>query len=399
MARAAVPHYLGDHFDEASPGARFGLYFAGWLDDWSQDKSGKTPALERVVMLSADCRRRLEALCSRQAALAAAQGTNLLTLTAVSTAPFVTGTGMEHPLENGFAFLNPYGLPYLPGAGVKGVLRRAAQDMAGVATGFSFPNPAGWTAEAIEALFGCESGEGDTVHTRGALQCWDVLPQPAGDRLGIDVLTPHQGGYYRGDTTPADCESPVPNPFLVVPPGSRFSFHVACDPRRLPEALHEHWRVLLEAAFAHAFDWLGFGARTRVGYGQLALDPAAAAHRAAEAGRQEKARAEAEAARAAEAARQAQAEAERREAAKPPELRAIEALQQQLEAARAHGRRQPAGGELQRHFCDTARAALGWAPDWRRQILPLLQELSQAWLDGDARKRRKTWLDPLQGKD
>ena len=37
---------------------------------------------------------------------------------------------MEHPLENGFAFLQPYGLPYLAGSGVKGVLRQTARLLA-----------------------------------------------------------------------------------------------------------------------------------------------------------------------------------------------------------------------------------------------------------------------------
>lgn len=45
MAKAAVPQYLGRDFAGASPGQRFGMYFAGWRDDWSPDKTGKTAAL------------------------------------------------------------------------------------------------------------------------------------------------------------------------------------------------------------------------------------------------------------------------------------------------------------------------------------------------------------------
>lgn len=381
MAKAAVPHYLGSDFASASPGARFGLFFAGWRDDWTPDKTGKTAALKDVVALSADCRQRLDALRERQAALAAAGSETVLTLKAVSTAPFVTGTGMEHPLENGFAFLTPYGLPYLPGAGIKGVLRRAAQEMAGVGIECAYPNPAGWTAEDIDALFGKEtaSGDSETVRTRGALQFWDVLPQPAGDALGIDVMTPHYAGYYQGRATPADCESPNPIPFLVVPAGSRFVFHMACDPRRLPAATASRWRELLEAAFVHAFDWLGFGAKTSVGYGQLQEDPAAAA------------------AREAAAERQAQEEAARREAAKPAEQRSIEVLQAKLDAVRASGRKQAAGGELQQCFREIAEAARAWSTPWKERVLPLLQEINKRWLDGDEKKRRKTYLDPLQG--
>jgi CRISPR-associated protein Cmr6 len=42
-----------------------------------------------------------------------------------------------------------------------------------------------------------------------------------------------------------------------------------------PDLLAEgetHWKTLLEAAFKHAFTWLGFGAKTAVGYG--AMEPA-----------------------------------------------------------------------------------------------------------------------------
>lgn len=383
MAMAAVPKYLGEDFSGADPGARFGLCFAGWRDDWSQDKTGKTDALKGVVNLSADCRQRLTALIDRQKVLAAVQGSGLLTVVAVSTSPFVTGTGMEHPLENGFAFLAPYGLPYLPGSGIKGVLRRAAQDMAGVGTEFIYPNPAGWQADDIDMLFGkeTESRDADTARTRGVLQIWDVMPLPAGDQLGIDVMTPHHGAYYRGDSTPADCESPVPIPFLVVPAGSRFTFHVVCDDRRLSDALRERWRGLLEAAFAHAFDWLGFGAKTGVGYGQMGEDPAAAEKRAAE------------------TVRQAKAEAARIEAEKPPEQREIERLQAMLDEARASNRKQRAGGDLQQLFREIAEAAIGWPAHRKAQVLPLLQEISKSWLEGDEKKRRKTYLDPLQGAD
>jgi len=36
---------------------------------------------------------------------------------------FVTGMGSSHPAENGFSWHPVLGTPYLPGAGVKGLLR------------------------------------------------------------------------------------------------------------------------------------------------------------------------------------------------------------------------------------------------------------------------------------
>jgi len=131
MGRAAVPDYLDQNFKDTAPGHRFGLYFQGWEKGF-QSISGesKKEVLDHLSGLSQDTQALLNALRQRQSRLAQAQGANVLSLPAKATAPLTTGLGNEHPLENGFAFLNPYGVPYLPGSGVKGVLRRAAEQLA-----------------------------------------------------------------------------------------------------------------------------------------------------------------------------------------------------------------------------------------------------------------------------
>ncbi len=85
-------------------------------------------------------------------------------------------------------------------------------------------------------------------------------------------MTPHYGDYYKGESTPHDSGQPIPIVFLVVPERAEFSFHLTCDTRRLPEPLPATWQDLMRAAFAHAFDWLGFGAKTAVGYGAMKRD-------------------------------------------------------------------------------------------------------------------------------
>lgn len=268
--RAAVPRYVGSRFADCPPGHRFGLYFQVWKDDWSIEKEQKGKALEQVLSLPKDSIAQLDALRQRQAQLLEAYPEHArLSLVARSTAPFATGLGLEHPLENGFAFLDPYGLAYLPGSGVKGVLRRAAEELAGERIE---ADRQGWTPAAITALFGLESEDRQKEHQRGALTFWDVLPKPAGNRLGMDVMTPHYSEYYQGKTTPHDAGQPNPIVFLVVPAESEFGFHLTCDTRRLPETLVATWQDLMRAAFEHAFDWLGFGAKTAVGYGAMRRD-------------------------------------------------------------------------------------------------------------------------------
>jgi CRISPR-associated protein Cmr6 len=328
MPIAAVPSYLGQDFSQASPGLRFGMYLKLWGVNrrtqkllWGQQDIGyevrgqerrereihydnKTPAIREACTLKGRDKDTLHALLARQrAAFTARAGSEGgLCIEAIAVAPFTTGLGNEHPLENGFAFLNPYGLPYLPGSGVKGVLRQAARELASGEWGDTH----GWSSQTcyaieigsgkdkrpialsmLDVLFGRETDSGDTDHVRGALSFWDVIPQIKGDSLAVDIMTPHQGHYYQqkaaprtdNSTTPHDSGQPNPISLLTVPPGSGFVFHVLCDMAHLTrlapelaEAGHDgkaRWQTLIEAAFAHAFQWLGFGAKTAVGYGAM----------------------------------------------------------------------------------------------------------------------------------
>ncbi|MBP9952840.1 MAG: type III-B CRISPR module RAMP protein Cmr6 [Ottowia sp.] len=318
MPIAAVPAYLGQDFSSASPGLRFGMYLPLWGENrrtkellWSTSDmdyavrgqqreereikvENKTHALQQACKLTAADKATMHALAQRQTHTAQTTS-HVLTLDAIATAPFTTGLGNEHPLENGFAFLNPYGLPYLPGSGIKGVLRQAARELASGDWGDS----RGWSEEkthllgrielsTIDALFGRATEDGDSAHVRGALGFWDAIPQIPGDSLAVDVMTPHQSHYYQqrkdrksGDSiSPHDSGAPNPISFLTLPPGTGFAFHVVCDQAHLtrlaPDLAHDNrWQTLLTAAFEHAFAWLGFGAKTAVGYGAMQVDRAA----------------------------------------------------------------------------------------------------------------------------
>ena len=369
MPTAAIPKYLiEEDFRSASPALRFGMYLKLWgIDSRSKERlwtthdvnyhrtgsdqrerrfedENKTSALDAATPLGETDRKSMAAHVQRQRAIFdTAVREDGLELMAKSVAPFTTGLGNEHPLENGFAFLNPYGLPYLPGSGVKGVVRRAAEELAHPDF---FQGGSGWTLPAIWHLFGFEpwpasrdrepdaewqewiagftvskeeidtylgavldnSGSdkrrrGDILesanplhtllqyrhlHVRGALEFWDVVPQINDNKLAVEIMTPHQSHYYHhskphaGSNSPHDSGRPNPISFLTVPPGSVFVFHVRCNYRHLcrcaPElAKDDRWRTLLEIAFEHAFEWLGFGAKTAVGYGAMKRDHADAA--------------------------------------------------------------------------------------------------------------------------
>lgn len=292
----ALPDYLtrNARFDDCPPGHRFGLYFDGWEADWRKP-SNKTPAFKTVAnALPEHSRQALRALCARQQMLAGSLGDSLLTHPARLTAPLATGLGNEHPLENGFAFLTPHGLPYLAGSGVKGVLRRAAEELVKGEWG----DACGWDKTGIDILFGLETEPGDTqaTHTRGALSFWDLFFQPPGDKaplLAVEIMTPHHSQYLQHDGSPHANEQPTPIPFLAVAAGSQCTLYVQCNPALIPAdhaELRDGWRALIEAAIDLAGEWLGFGAKTAVGYGRLEIDPKVRAQKEAEREKQERER-------------------------------------------------------------------------------------------------------------
>lgn len=273
---AAVPKYLGGDFTEASPALRFGMYLKLW-DPESWGDLDKSSSLKEATRLNQTDRELIEEYNKRQKSIFDKTPENgRIELLAKSVAPFSTGLGNEHPLENGFAFLTPYGLPYLAGSGVKGVVRTAVRDLVHMGQG----DESGWTEEDVDCLFGPSAPTNRP--SRGALFFWDVMPKSkTGEGLMIEIMTPHYSHYYQqkaaqgeGSASPHDSGQPTPIPFLAVPPGSEFTFYVVCDTKRLPDRLAagDRWKKLLESAFEHAFEWCGFGAKTSVGYGAMERD-------------------------------------------------------------------------------------------------------------------------------
>lgn len=168
----------------ALPACTLASYFAFATLTGSKPKEGKAQAIREFCKLPNSSIAQLKALADRAKACRSATPVSL-TLEAEAVAPFATGLGNEHPLENGFAFLNPYGLPYLPGSGVTGVLRQAARELASDDWGHHTE----WEDTAIEALFGKESDDSDVKHFRDVLSFWDVIPQLRGDSLSVEIMT------------------------------------------------------------------------------------------------------------------------------------------------------------------------------------------------------------------
>jgi CRISPR-associated protein Cmr6 len=254
--RAAVPDYVGGDFTEAPPGHRFGLYLRAWDEHFKLLREKKRGALQEVARLGPYSSQLVRAVRGRQARVARTLGPQILHFPARSTSPFIAGTGIEHPLENGFAFLGPYGVPYLPGSGVKGVVRRAAEELA---LGL-WEDRRGWDIASVWWLFGFEAGSvylaGPTdkvradVVSREALS-WrarfrDAIRSGRIDLKGVSVFVDKATGPETGDRYVED-----PEAFLDRLAEERMAG--ARSPRLLREEIHfkgalRFWDALIEPA-------------------------------------------------------------------------------------------------------------------------------------------------------
>lgn len=160
---------------------------------------------------------------------------------------FVTGTGLDHPVEVGFLWDHKLGVPYIAGSSIKGVVRDWAIQ---------------WVEEEaynIERIFGSNRGENQV----GSVIFFDAFPYKA-IKLKTDIITPHYGPYYSEGAPPGDWSNPTPIQFLTVDEGQSFVFFVA--PRRR-EYIQDCNQVIewLDAALIN----LGAGAKTAIGYGRF----------------------------------------------------------------------------------------------------------------------------------
>lgn len=170
--------------------------------------------------------------------------------TLVTTTRFTTGLGAGHIAQNGFTLDRNLGVPYLPGSGIKGLLRawfRVSGD-----DSVSVPEQARW--------FGKEPGSSDPTSV-SEVRFLSAYPLHI-PKLELDIVNNHHSRYTHDPRAGAvDTESPVPAYFLTVAPGTPFVFRVGGREGRRRDAD----RVI--AALRSALELFGAGAKTASGYG------------------------------------------------------------------------------------------------------------------------------------
>ncbi len=192
----------------------------------------------------------------------------------------IIGLGNESIYETSMTLHHVYGIPYIPGSAVKGVVRSY------IITELFGKNDKGemdLEKAEIRALktkwfcdiFGCPEDSFYKKSMKGKIIFFDSLPssQP---KIKIDVMNPHYAPYYSdssGNTPPADYHNPNPIPFLTVE-DTEFEFIIGV--KEIDNIPIQEGKFLGKTLLSVVFEWMGkalsehgIGAKTAVGYGYL----------------------------------------------------------------------------------------------------------------------------------
>jgi CRISPR-associated protein Cmr6 len=164
----------------------------------------------------------------------------------------IVGLGGESVRETGIALLHPYGVPYLPGSALKGLLMRHARPHLAA-------RPDG---KELARVLG---GEPEFAAYLTYFDAW-LVPEGGGQRpLVRETLTVHHPRYYnaaeRERRAPWDLDDPTPVAWL----SARGTFLVAV---RGPDEAGAWAELALDLLERLLPDW-GIGAKTSSGYGRL----------------------------------------------------------------------------------------------------------------------------------
>ena len=165
-----------------------------------------------------------------------------------------TGLATGGTLETGVCTHHTYGVPMLPGSGIKGAVRTYAHSV-------------GLEGKYLQVLFGSDE-EADAESTASGSLVWHDAWWLEGHEYNEktpfvgEVITVHHQEYYAESRAVADgTESPVPNQQLAVQGG--FYFVIEGDPQ---------WAKFAMDLLKNALFEQGMGAKTASGYGYFKDD-------------------------------------------------------------------------------------------------------------------------------
>lgn len=215
-----------------------------------------------------------------KASFEAAQGAGRALLWSASAETrLLIGHGNPAPTGVGLTLGHTFGMPLLPGSGLKGLCAHYTQVVYGPDPGEAAAERAPFRGpryddkgrlvappgDVYRRLFGAPpTGGRDDDGARGEVIFHDAWLEAGPPPLARDVLAVHQPSYYTKGQAPVDHESPIPVSFLTVRPGARFTLALTSDADDAAKLLDLAKRLLSEA-----LEHWGVGGKTAAGYGRL----------------------------------------------------------------------------------------------------------------------------------
>ncbi len=185
------------------------------------------------------------------------------------------GLGIASVYETSITLHHIYGIPYIPGSAVKGVVRsyiiqeffgREEQDLKNA-------EKKAMENEAFVNIFGSQKQEGGIIF-------FDAFPIEA-PSIEPDIMNVHYPNYYSGEEPPTDYQNPNPIYFLTV--RGKFKFVIAARKGSLnedkyifsppkdyqPQEGNNYVKGTIMWWLYEALSVRGIGAKTAVGYGRM----------------------------------------------------------------------------------------------------------------------------------
>ncbi|MEH6626599.1 MAG: type III-B CRISPR module RAMP protein Cmr6 [Motiliproteus sp.] len=248
--------------DTGHRGLWFDRFFNQYNNQWLVKDEAKKIFLSTLSKTSCGDKGTLNRVCDQQMALTSSLAGQYSVYK--SDWHWVSGMGLDHPVENGFSWHSTLGTPYIPGSGVKGLVR-------------AYMEQQGCEGTDLQRFFGSDHKlpeQQQHDQQAGEFMFFDAIPTDV-IGLSVDVMTPHMGKWYEqsddASAVPADWHSPVPVCFLTAKQANLlFSISPRPGVKTQPEDLDR-----LFEALTNALDLLGVGGKTAVGYGYMQEDAAA----------------------------------------------------------------------------------------------------------------------------
>jgi len=179
---------------------------------------------------------------------------------------FIVGLGNESVYETSMTLHHIYGIPYIPGQAIKGLVRHWV-----IEEYFDSREAEAIDCDAFRKIFGAEKNKNNPAQS-GQVIFYDAMPIcPL--QIKVDIMNPHYQPYYSKGQAPGDYHDPNPIFFLTVE-NTEFQFLLGIKAGNKQEINSEHLGSgkildLVIKWLRQALEFKGIGAKTSVGYGYM----------------------------------------------------------------------------------------------------------------------------------